>query len=445
MNGQTNRIRNSGWLWVPCVYFDEGLPFAVATVVSMIIFTGMGMSNSAMTFWTGIIGLPWSLKFLWAPILDAYGTKRAWMLSAQFIIACCFAMIACAFRMEHPAPMLIIALFFFTAFVSATHDIAADGYYMLALDSHGQAIYSGLRNVFYKCAMLAGQGGLVLFAGKLTDSGMPKNTAWMWAMFAVSAVSVLVFVFLLFTAPAESMTSVPGAKRLGAAKVFYESSRSFLFRKGAVSAVVFLFFYRFAEAQLGKISVPFLLGARESGGLGISVSDFGFFYGTCGMICFLVGGFLAGLAVSRFGFGKCFLPMALAMNVPDIVYVLLSYTYPSVPVTGVCIALEQFGYGFGYMAHVLFMVQFAEKSGEFRTTHFAFMTGITILGMTLIGMISGSVQELFSSVSGGNAALGYRWFFLWICLCTIPSFISVFLVRSSVDPEFGKKKASSVS
>ena len=151
--------------------------------------------------------------------------------------------------------------------------------------------------------------------------------------------------------------------------------------------------------------------------------------------------------VARYGFGKCFLPMALAMNVPNIVYVILSYSYPSVPVTGTCIALEQFGYGFGYMAHVLFMVQFAEKSGEFRTTHFAFMTGSTILGMTLIGMLSGSVQELFSSVSGGNAVLGYRWIFLWIflwiCLCTIPSFISVFLVRSSVDPEFGKKTTTS--
>lgn len=439
MTEQSIRIRNSGWLWVPCVYFNEGLPFAVATVVSMIIFTGMGMSNSAMTFWTGIIGLPWSLKFLWAPILDAYGTKRAWMLSAQLLIACCFAMIACAFRMEHPAPKLIVALFFFTAFVSATHDIAADGYYMLALDSHGQAMYSGLRNVFYKCAMLAGQGGLVLFAGKLTDSGMPKNTAWMWAMFAVSAVSILVFVFLLFTAPAETVISAPGEKRRGAASVFYESGKSFLLRKGAVSAVVFLFFYRFAEAQLGKISVPFLIGSRESGGLGISLSDFGILFGTCGMICFLTGGFLAGLAVSRHGLGKCFLPMALAMNVPDIVYVILSYTYPSLTVSGVCIALEQFGYGFGYMAHVLFMVQFAEKSGEFRTTHFAFMTGLTILGMTLIGMLSGSVQELFASISGGNAALGYRCFFLWICLCTIPSFISVFLVRRNINPDFGKK------
>lgn len=433
-------MRHSGWLWVPGVYFAEGLPFAVATVVSMVIFTGMGMSNSAMTFWTGIIGLPWSLKFLWAPLLDAHGTKRFWMLSAQLIMACCFALTACAFRMEQPAPMLIVALFFFTAFVSATHDIAADGYYMLALDSHGQAMYSGLRNVFYKCAMLAGQGGLVLLAGRLNAAGMTKNSAWMLALFAASAVSVLVFLFLLFTTPEpERGFSVSKEKKTGTVKVFWDAYRTFFLREGAVSAVVFLFFYRFAEAQLGKISVPFLMGSREAGGLGLSLSDFGILYGTCGMICFLVGGFLAGLAVSRYGFGKCFLPMALAMNVPDLFYVLLAYCYPSLPVSGTCIALEQFGYGFGYMAHVLFMVQFAERSGEFRTSHFAFMTGITILGMTLIGMLSGSVQELFSDFSGGDTAFGYRCFFLWICLCTIPSFISVFMVRSSINPEFGKK------
>jgi len=431
------KSKSDGWLWVPGVYFAEGLPFAVATCVSMVIFTGMGMSNSAMTFWTGIIGLPWSLKFLWAPFLDSAWTKRAWMLSAQLMISLCFALTAFAFRMDQPPQILIVALFLFTAFCSATHDIAADGYYMLALDSHEQATYSGLRNIFYKCAMLAGQGGLVMLAGKLNDAGLPKNSAWMWVMFTASAATVLIFVFLLFLTPRRERRIVLSAEKSRTA--FSGSYRTFFLRDGAFAVILFLFFYRFAEAQLGKISVPFLLGARDAGGLGLSLSEFGSLYGIGGTVCFLLGGFLAGLAVSRWGFGKCFWGMALAMNLPDLFYVFLSYAHPPLAVSGVCIALEQFGYGLGYMAHVLFMVQFANKSGEYKTSHFAFMTGITILGMTLIGMFSGVIQEIFTKSFARDAILGYRYFFWWICLCTVPSFLTVWFVRKSVDADFGKK------
>ena len=384
----------NGWGWVPGVYFAEGLPFAVATCVSMVIFSSLGMSNSAMAFWTGVIGLPWSLKFLWAPLLDSRGTKRAWMLTAQLAVALCFAALDLSFR-AGAGDGWLIACFILTAFCSATHDIAADGYYMIALDSHAQALCSGLRNIFYKCAMLAGQGGLVMLAGALIRSGVPERSAWMWTISAASAAML----------------------------------------------ILFLFFYRFAEAQLGKMSVPFMLAGRDAGGLGLTLGEQGTIYGVAGTCCFLFGGFLAGLAVSRFGFGRTLWMMAIALNAPDALYLWLSWAHPGVWVSGACIALEQFGYGLGYMAHVLFMVQFANRSGEYKTSHFAFMTGITILGMTLVGMFSGLIQEFFTRLGASfGAETGYRLFFLWICLCTLPSFLAVRFVRPHIDAAFGKKR-----
>ena len=430
----------NGWLWVPGVYFAEGLPFAVATAVSMVIFTTLGMSNSSMTFWTGLIGLPWSLKFLWAPFLDSFWTKRAWMLSAQFVIGLCFAATALTFQAEHPVLPLLVGLFLLTAFVSATHDIAADGYYMIALSPHDQAACSGLRNIFYKCAMLAGQGGLVMLAGRFSESGMSRSAAWLWPMFAASAIMFLLFFYHLFTTPATEQPKSAGCETKTG---FAESFRTFFAREGAVSAVLFLFFYRFAEAQLGKLSIPFMLAPRAEGGLGLTLSQQGTIYGIAGTICFLAGGFLAGLAVSRFGFGRCLWFMALALNVPDLFYVYLSFHHPGLIPSGICIALEQFGYGLGYMAHVLFMVQFANRSGKYKTSHFAFMTGITILGMTLVGMFSGKMQELFAQISVLHGAeSGYRYFFLWICLCTIPSFLSVHFAGKHIDAEFGKTQSS---
>ena len=429
----------SGWGWVPGVYFAEGLPFAVATCVSMVMFTRLGMSNSAMAFWTGIIGLPWSLKFLWAPLLDARGTKRGWMLGAQLAIALSFASIALVFR-SGGADGWLIACFLLTAFCSATHDIAADGYYMIALTPHAQAVCSGLRNIFYQCAMLAGQGGLVMLAGFLQRTGAAERSAWMWAMVSASAAMLILFGWHLFFTPAAERVERPAERTRNPVR-FAESFRVFFLRDGAWSAVLFLFFYRFAEAQLGKMTVPFLLAPREAGGLGLSVEQQGMIYGTVGTCCFLAGGFCAGMAVSRFGFGRCLWMMALALNAPDLLYVWLSWSHPGVALAGVCIALEQFGYGLGYMAHILFMVQFANRSGEYKTSHFAFMTGITILGMTLVGMVSGTIQELFARIGAAyGTEAGYRGFFLWICLCTIPSFLTVRLVRSSIDSRFGKKE-----
>lgn len=435
-------LGDGGWGWVPGVYFAEGLPFAVATCVSMVMFSSLGMSNSAMAFWTGVIGLPWSLKFLWAPLMDAHGTKRRWMLAAQMAVALCFAAIAFVFR-SGGADGWLIACFLLTAFCSATHDIAADGYYMIALDSHAQAACSGLRNIFYKCAMLAGQGGLVMLAGALKSAGVPERSAWMWAMAGAAAGMVILFFWHLAATPVVERTrNRTEEEKDGCPPVrFAESFRSFFLREGAWRAVLFLFFYRFAEAQLGKMTVPFMLAPREAGGLGLTIEQQGMIYGSAGSCCFLIGGFFAGVAVARFGFGRCLWMMALALNAPDLFYVWLSFSQPSAAVSGVCIALEQFGYGLGYMAHILFMVQFANRSGAYKTSHFALMTGITILGMTLVGMASGVIQEGFARFGAAfGEGAGYRGFFLWICLCTIPSFLTVRLIRPVLDDRFGKKE-----
>ncbi len=440
-----------GWMWVPGVYFAEGLPFAVATNVSIVMFTSLGMSNKQMALWTSLIALPWSFKFLWAPFLDTVWTKRAWMLSMQFLLACVFAFLAIGFHSGGGLP-LIVALFFLTAFLAATHDVAADGYYMIALNPHDQAFYSGFRNIFYKCAMIVGQGGLVVLVGYLSDAkrcGLSLSSAWLYAMLMTSAAMLLIFLWHLAATPALEHAR-PLKNSFGGEKHFQASFRTFFSRKGAFYGFLFLLFYRFAEAQLGKMSIPFMLAPTHAGGLGLTLEQQGYIYGTAGALCFLCGGFLAGLAVSRFGFGRCFWGMALALNLPDVLYLILSFVHPGLFVSGIAIALEQFGYGLGFMAHILFMVQFAEQSGEYKTSHFAFMTGITILGMTIVGMFSGYLQEFFartlpmylkevSFIPPGLCAGEYRMFFLWICLATIPSFISVALVKPYIDSSFGMK------
>ncbi|MCX6983913.1 MAG: MFS transporter, partial [Lentisphaerae bacterium] len=325
---------------------------------------------------------------------------------------------------------ITLIFFWLMAFSSATHDIAADGFYILGLDDHDQAWFVGIRNTFYRLASLTGQGLLVILAGRLEK--ITGNIQHAWSLvFAILAVLFAVFaVYHLFILPRPEK-DVPGKASADINHFFADFAKvfsAFFTKKGIVPAILFLLLYRLGESQLLKLAAPFMLDDRSKGGLALSTEKIGFIYGTLGVIMLLVGGILGGIAASTHGLKKWLWWMALAINVPDLVYVYLSMAMPdNFYIVSGCVALEQLGYGFGFSAFMLFMVYFAEDS-EYKTSHYAIMTGFMALGMMLPGMVSGKIQEL----------LGYPHFFIWVCICTIPGFIALKFLK--IDPEFGKRK-----
>ncbi len=204
-------------------------------------------------------------------------------------------------------------------------------------------------------------------------------------------------------------------------------NRKFMQKKDIWNILGFLLFFRFAEAQLVKLVQPFLLDPREVGGLGLSTSEVGIVYGTVGIIALTAGGLIGGYVISRQGLKWWLWPMVIIMHTPDLAFVYLSHVQPTdFILINAAVALEQFGYGFGFTAYMMYMIMISQ--GEHKTAHYAICTGIMALGMMLPGMFSGALQE----------AIGYPRFFEWVLISTIPGFIVAALVK--IDPEFGKKK-----
>lgn len=424
MNKPTSR---PPWAWVPSLYFAEGIPYVVAQTVSVIMYKRMGISNSDIAFYTSWLYLPWVIKPLWSPFVDMISTKRLWTVGLQFIMGLALAGVAFVI----PLPSFFtwtIAVFWFLAFCSATHDIAADGFYMLALEPHQQAAFVGVRSTFYRIAMITGSGLLVMLAGWIESSGT-GTIPLAWSV----TFGVLAGMFLLFFAYHKVMLPYPTVDRPTISDksrtMFQEFVRTFaLFfkKKEIVSILLFLLFYRFAEAQLVKLVSPFLLDPREKGGLGLTTGEVGMVYGTVGVIALTLGGLLGGYVVSRNGLKHWLWIMVLSIHLPDAMFVYLSQVQPeNFLLINIAVAVEQFGYGFGFTAYMLYMIIVAD--GEHKTAHYAICTGFMALGMMIPGMFSGGVQEW----------LGYKSFFIWVILATIPGFLVAMLAK--VDPLFGKK------
>ncbi|MEA4863621.1 MAG: hypothetical protein AB7F40_06835 [Victivallaceae bacterium] len=570
-----NTKRRSPWCWVPSLYFAEGVAYMIVNTVSILIFKQMGMSNTWVAVYSSFLNFPWIVKPLWTPLLDIYGTKRRWVLATQFAMSAAFVL--AAFAMPLPfAVSCILGLFMITAFCSATHDAAADGIYIVELEPHRQAFFTGVRSTAYRVAMITAQGGVVMlagiiqqatslqplsfsigvkdsivqpftagndyfsvsigafkpdlevkadelkaFAGRLAaydadrtaekradlnpppgvglaeirfdkplaegetgqlsvvrtgresdfsfenaesliftreNSGMPKIVrvipgknisdgsfsefrvdsgnfvlAWMVALGAVGALYFALAAWHLFALPAEA------AKRGGhlpfkeVYREFGMAFGTFFIKKGIVPALVFILLYRFAESQLMKIGNAFIIDPLSKGGLGLTNTEYGMVYGMVGILSLVIGGLLGGWALSRQGLRFWMLPMALALNIPDVVYVLMSYFQPVTlwPVY-LSVIVEQFGYGFGFASFMLFMVWFADDSGKYATSHFAIMTGLTALGTALPGAASGWIQE---KVLDKN----YFHFFLWVMLATLISFAATWVARREVPAGYGRK------
>lgn len=610
--------KSRGWSWIPTLYFAQGIPYVVVMSLSVIMYKRLGVSNTDIALYTSWLYLPWVIKPLWSPIVELLKTKRFWILSMQFLIGAALA----GAGLTIPAPDFFkysLILLWLLAFSSATHDIAADGFYMLGLSQKDQTFFVGIRSTFYRIAMITGQGLLIIFAGYLESStgfnpvavevqsaknitqeyilpdslirfesgesdfyisssvirvstspvrpafadsiikyskernlgngfyqteeakvqapvekvspgwfdsyikfplekflkenfspakpaeipelkstgniGIvyiklkadpqgqkvvtvqkesgdasitliegqrlvfdsnnwnkpaillfqldPKLTyststifearsgniplAWSLTFFFIAAMFIALAVYhkVVLPKPESDKPSLTA----GYKNILIEFFRTFalFFRKERIGIILtFLLLYRFAEAQLVKLATPFLLDARDVGGLALTTGQIGIVYGTVGVLSLTLGGILGGMIASKYGLKKVIWFMVCAIHLPDLNYVYLSYFQPESFVTiNLMVALEQFGYGFGFTAYMLYMIYASQ--GEYKTAHYAICTGFMALGMMLPGMFSGWLQEI----------IGYQHFFIWVMISTIPAFLIIPFLK--LDPEFGKK------
>ncbi len=415
----------SPWAWIPTLYFAQGLPYVAVMTLSVIMYKRLGISNTDIALYTGWLYLPWVIKPLWSPFVDIISTKRRWVIAMQWVMAIGFAMIA----LTIPTDLffrLTLAVFWMVAFTSATHDIAADGFYMLALTEHEQSFYVGIRSTFYRIASVAGQGLLVILAGWLETTTGSIPTAWSIAIGALSALFLLFALYHSWSLPRiERVAAEP--EKIG--NIWREFGRVFgaFFRKRHIgTALLFMLLYRLPEAQLVKLINPFLLDPTEAGGLGLSTAEVGIVYGTVGIIGLTLGGIAGGLVAAARGLRYWLRPMAWSMSLTCLTFVYLSFaTAPSLLTVNMCVFIEQFGYGFGFTAYMLYLIYFSE--GEFSTAHYSLCTGFMALGMMLPGMAAGWIQE----------TIGYRNFFIWTMVCCVATIAVTYLVK--VDAGFGRK------
>ena len=421
---------------MPTLYFAEGIPYFIVNVVSVTMFKRMGMGNADLAMYTSLLYLPWVIKPLWSPLVDVVRTKRWWILMMQVLMTACFAGLALSLPSRTGEPVgaftLCLIIFYISAMLSATHDIAADGYYMLALDEHQQSLFVGIRSTFYRIASVFGQGVIVVVAGLLETRYGDIPKAWTVTLLLSSAIFLAVTVWHQFVLPSERNVIPSEAKESGEAK---ESSRSFLsafatfFRKpGVWLAIVFMLLYRLPEALSVKMLTPFMLDAPEAGGLGLSTAQSGLVYGTVGVIALTIGGILGGIWSARVGLRKALWPMALALALPCSVYLYMALTQPSNIITiYFCVALDQFGYGFGFTAYMLYMMYFSQ--GEYSTSHYAVCTAFMALSMMIPGFFAGMLQE----------SLGYAGFFVLVMVCCLATVAVTAILPSRIDPQFGRK------
>ena len=414
------------WAWIPTLYYAQGIPYVVVMTLSVVLYKNLGVSNTDIALYTSWLYLPWVIKPLWSPLVDMFGTKRRWIWVLQFVIGVAFALVA----LTLPGPkffQLSLAVFWLMAFASATHDIAADGYYLLAMPTGQQAAFVGVRSTFYRLATLSAQGGLVYLAGLLQDRTGNVAHAWslVFGLLAAVFVAVAAYHFFALPKPAADRVTVEGD---GFVREFFAVFAGFFRKPGIGATLAFLLLYRFAESQALKLVSPFLLDKPEVGGLGLTTQQVGIVYGTVGIIALTLGGILGGVVISVRGLRRMIWPMILIMHVPNLAFLALAVFKPaSLWLVGSALAVEQFGYGFGFTAYMLYMMMVAE--GPHKTAHYAICTGFMALGMMLPGMAAGWIQD----------HIGYVNFFTWVLVATIPSFAATAVIFRRIDPAFGKK------
>ncbi|MCR5575218.1 MAG: MFS transporter [Bacteroidaceae bacterium] len=410
--------RKRGWSWIPTLYLAESLPYVTVMTISVIMYKKLGISNTDIALYTSWLYLPWVIKPFWSPFVDLIKTKRLWITAMQLLIGAGFAGVAFTLPVSSFFAWSL-AMFWLVAFSSATHDIAADGFYMLALNEEDQAFFVGIRTTFYRIATIAGQGLLVILAGEL-ENRMNINMAWSITFYVLAGLFLAFFIYhrIILPKPLSDRPSADtNAKNI--VKEFFGTFISFFSKKHAWIGILFMLLYRLPEAQLVKIINPFLLDPLDKGGLGLTTSQVGVAYGTVGIIGLTIGGIIGGICASKGGLKRWLWPMALSLVLPNLVYVLLSFYQPQgIILISVAVCIEQFGYGFGFTAYVLYLIYYAR--GPQATAHYAICTAFMALGMMLPGMIAGWLQE----------QMGYTLFFIWIMVCSVATIAACALVKN---------------
>lgn len=411
----SNNKHNSPWWWVPTLYFAEGIPYFIVNVISVTMFKRLGMPNGDLALYTSLLYLPWVIKPLWSPFVDVIRTKRWWILLMQALCTAGFA--ALALSVSPDAFGLSLVVFYVIAFASATHDIAADGFYMLALEQKQQAAFVGIRSTFYRIASVFGQGVIVVMAGLLEERFGVVPRAWSVTLLACAVLFALVSLWhWRFLPKAEEEPSNRQAKDV--LKEFGRAWVTFFRKPGVWLAITFMLLYRLPEALSVKMLTPFLLDPADAGGLGLSTAQSGLVYGTVGVIALTAGGILGGLYAARKGLRRSMWPMSMALALPCAAYLILALMQPSqLWSIYLLVALDQFGYGFGFTAYMLYMMQFSE--GEFKTSHYAICTAFMALSMMIPGLFAGWMQE----------ALGYVGFFIVVMICCLATVSVTFFAR----------------
>lgn len=416
------------WRWIPSLYFAQGIPNVAVATLAVVMYKNLGVSNTDVALYTSWLYLPWVIKPLWSPFVDLRGTKRAWIVGLQFVIGVALGLIA----LTVPAPFYFqatLAVFWLIAFSSATHDIAADGFYLLALPKTQQAAFVGVRSTFFRLSMIAGQGGLVFLAGSLATSTGDIAHAWA-VVFGLLAGFFFLAGWYHSRALPRLSEDAPPAERGNPWQGWWTVFSAFFRRRDILTVLGFLMLYRIAEAQLLKLVIPFMLDEREVGGLALTTEQIGIFYGTIGVVALTVGGLAGGWLVSRFGLRKMLWWMVAAMHVPNVVFVGLALTQPeSLTVIGGALVMEQLGYGFGFTAYMVYMMMVA-SDGPHKTAHYAICTGFMALGVMLPGMAAGWIQE----------QLGYSNFFLWVVACAVPSIAACAFIK--IQRGFGRQETT---
>ena len=403
------------------------------------MFNNMGMSKGDMAWYTSMLYLPWVIKPIWSPFVDIIKTKRWWVVAMQVIMSAAFALLA--FTLPHPSAEVIasgttsvsifkitLVLFWITAFASATHDIAADGFYMLALPTKEQSVFVGIRSTFYRLSSIFGQGVLVVIAGVLERRLGNVPQAWSATLAAAAILFAALTLWHSFALPRPKADSSrpDGNTASGILKEFCRTFLTFFSKKHVWLAMIFMLLYRLPEAFLVKMMNPFLLDPVSQGGLGLSTETVGIVYGSVGVLALTAGGILGGIAASRWGLKRSLWPMAMALTLPCLSFVFLAAFQPqNLWLISSCVALDQFGYGFGFTAYMLYLIYFSE--GEFKTAHYSLCTAFMAMSMMLPGMVAGYVQE----------SIGYVNFFIFVMVCCLATVLVTSLLK--VDPEYGRK------
>lgn len=424
---KSERFGKNPWTWIPSLYFAEGLPYVAVMTISLVLYKQLGLSNAEITLYTSWLYLPWVIKPLWSPFIDVVRTKRWWIVTMQLLLGAAFGGVAFTIPTSF---WLQGTLFFFwvMAFASATHDIAADGFYMLGLSQHDQAWFVGIRSTFYRLATIFGQGVLVMIAGNLQVI-FRNSIEFSWSLMFYGVTGIFIALWLWHNMKLPRPDEDQPRENINYSTILHElahTCRTFFHKEQVVVGLLFMLFYRMPEGLLAKVSALFLIDAVHNGGLGLSPQEYGLVQGTVGVVGLTFGGILGGMAAGKDGLKRWLWPMVMAITLPDLVYVYMSFAMPhNLLVINLCVLVEQFGYGFGFTAYMLYLIYYSQ--GEYKTSHYALCTALMALSMMIPGMFAGALQE----------AVGYQVFFIIVCCFCAVTYIVASLLK--IDPHFGKK------